>query len=363
VTADDRIKVFEQLGRIFEVYLESETSREKPASQNGHSDILENAIKEAEILNPWFNRQNVINAFSAISRNLNRSSLRLWLKDRDPELLSPQTPLNIGVIMAGNIPLAGFHDFLSILITGHKFIGKLSSRDDRLLPAIAKLISLIDEELGHNAVFTEDKLSGIDAIIATGSNNTYRYFDYYFGKYPHIFRKNRNGVAVLRGDETIDQITALGDDIFTYFGLGCRSVSKIFMPSGYNLYKFIEALEKYSYVTEHNKYMNNYQYYRSVYLLNKIPHSDNGFLLLKQDETYHSPTGVLYYEYYQSLESLTKRLNMDKDLLQCIVSDKISGLKTIHFGKAQFPELWDYADDIDTIDFLINLVKKTGHDF
>jgi hypothetical protein len=363
VTADDRIKAFEQLGQIFKVYLESKTSREKPASQNDQTDFLENAIKEAGILNPWFNRQNVITAFSSISRILNRNNLSLWLKNWDPELLLPQTPLTVGVIMAGNIPLAGFHDFLSILITGHKFIGKLSSRDDRLLPAIAKLVSLIDEELGHNAVFTEEKLSGIDAIIATGSNNTYRYFDYYFGKYPHIFRKNRNGVAILKGDETPDQITALGDDIFTYFGLGCRSVSKIFVPYDYDMNKFIEAMEKYSYVTEHNKYMNNYQYYRSVYLLNKIPHSDNGFLLFKQDENHHSPTGVLYYEYYQSLNSLNERLNMEKDLLQCIVSDKISGLKTIPFGKAQFPELWDYADDINTIDFLVNLVKKSGHDF
>lgn len=373
MTADDRIKAFEQLGQIFEIYLKSETSREKPASQNDHSekdsrnalykDILENAVKEAGILNPWFNRSNVINAFSAISRILKRNNLNSWLKNWDPELLSPKTPLTIGVIMAGNIPLAGFHDFLSILITGHKFIGKLSSRDDRLLPAVAELISLIDEELGHNAVFTEEKLSGIDAIIGTGSDNTYRYFDYYFGKYPHIFRKNRNGVAILKGDETHYQIAALGDDIFTYFGLGCRSVSKIFVPYGYDLNKFIETLEKFSYVSEHNKYMNNYQYYRSVYLLNKIPHSDNGFLLLKQDETHHSPTGVLYYEYYQSLDILTERLNMEKDLLQCIVSDKISGLKTIPFGKAQFPELWDYADDINTIDFLINLGKKTGHDF
>jgi hypothetical protein len=363
VTLDDRIKVFEKLGQIFEIYLESETSLEKPASQNDPSQILNKAIKEAGILNPWFDRQNVITAFSAISRNLNRDNLNSWLKDRDPGLFLPKAPLTVGVIMAGNIPLSGFHDFLSILITGHKFIGKLSSRDDQLLPAIAKLVSLIDEELGHNAVFTEDKLSGIDAIIATGSDNTYRYFDYYFGRYPHIFRKNRNGVAILKGNETPDQITALGEDIFTYFGLGCRSVSKIFIPPGYDMNKFIEALEKYSYVIGHNKYMNNYQFYRSVYLLNKIPHSDNGFLLLKQDETHHSPTGVLYYEYYQSLESLIKRLSMDRDLLQCIVSDKINGLKTIPFGKVQFPELWDYADDINTIDFLINLAKKTGHDF
>jgi hypothetical protein len=373
VTADDRIEAFDKLGRIFEHYLESEISLEKTASQSIQSDrsnrtilyneILENAVKEAGILNPWFNRQNVITAFSAISRLLNQTNLRLWLRNWHPKLLLPETPLTIGVIMSGNIPLAGIHDFLSAIISGHKFIGRLSSRDDRLLPAVAKLLFLINEELGKNVLFTEEKLSGIDAIIATGSNNTYRYFDYYFGKYPHIFRKNRNGAAILNGDETPDQIAALGNDIFTYFGLGCRSVSKIFIPYGYNLNKFLDVMDKFSYVTEHNKYMNNYQYYRSIYLLNKIPHSDNGFLLLKEDETYHSPTGVLYYEHYQSKDSLIAKLDRDKDLLQCIVSDNISGLNIIPFGKAQSPELWDYADNINTIDFLINLAKKTGHDF
>ncbi len=373
MTADDRIEAFDQLGRIFERYLESEISHVKPASQNDNSvksnrtalynDILVNAVKEAGILNPWFNRQNVITAISAVSRFLKRTNLNLWLRNWHPGLLLPKTPLTVGVIMAGNIPLAGFHDFLSVVITGHKFIGRLSSRDDRLLPAFAKLISLINKELGQNISFTEEKLSAIDAIIATGSNNTFRYFDYYFGKYPHIFRKNRNGAAIITGDETPDQIAALGNDIFTYFGLGCRSVSKIFIPSGYNLNRFIEALDKFSYVMEHNKYMNNYQYYRSVYLLNKIPHSDNGFLLFKEDITYHSPTGVLYYEHYQSPDSLITKLDKEKDLLQCIVSDNVSGLTTVPFGKAQFPELWDYADNINTIDFLINLAKKTGHDF
>jgi hypothetical protein len=373
VTADERIEAFSKLGGIIERYLKPEASFDKSGHESDHSgtdsqtqlctDILENAVKESGILNPWFTRQNVLTSLASIGRILNRNNLTSWLGHWNPEQLSPGRPSTIGVIMAGNIPLAGFHDFLSVLITGHKFIGKLSSRDDRLLPSIAKLISIINEELGLNSTFTEEKLSGIDAIIATGSNNTFRYFNYYFGKYPHIFRKNRNGTAILQGYETPDQVAALGEDIFTYFGLGCRNVSKVFVPRGYDLSKLFEALEKFSYVTGHNKYMNNYQYYRSVYLLNKIPHSDNGFLILKQDETYHSPVGVLYYEHYSSTDTLIQKLNLDRDLLQCIVSDDIEGVSTIPFGKAQFPGLWDYADNINTIDFLINLVKKTGHDF
>lgn len=373
MTADERIIVFDELGRIIDKYLSSKISPGRTASDHGSfkkdnntvlfHDILENAVKEAGIFNPWFDRQNVLIAFSAIFKLLRSTNLNSWLSDYDHKLLSPQTPLNIGVIMAGNIPLAGFHDFLSVLITGNKFTGKLSSRDDRLLPALATVIGLIDKELGRNIHFTDEKLSGIDAIIATGSNNTFRYFDFYFGKYPHIFRKNRNGIAILSGIETPEMLAALGDDIFTYYGLGCRSVSKIFIPYGYDLTRFIDSLERYSSVMEHNKYMNNYQYQRSVYLLNKIEHYDNGFLLLKQDLSYQSPAGVLYYEYYLNMDNVVRRLEQDKDLLQCIVSDNISGLKTIPFGKAQYPELWDYADEINTIDFLIKLVEKSGHDF
>ena len=373
MTLDDRIGVFDQLGRILEKYLESSTSQEEPVSEGGYSDadshtllyrnILEKAINEAGILNPWFTRQNTLTALSAISKILNRRNLNSWLSQWDTELLFPETYLKIGVIMAGNIPLAGFHDFLSVLITGHRFIGKLSSRDDLLLPMVAKLISIISKELGEHAEFTDEKLSGIDAIIATGSNNTYRYFDYYFGKYPHIFRKNRNGAAILKGNESPDHMAGLGDDIFTYFGLGCRNVSKLFVPSGYDFVRLFEELEKFSSVIEHNKYMNNYQYYRSVYLLNKIPHQDNGFLILKQDVAYHSPVGILYWDHYSSLDNLVKRLVSDSNLLQCIAADEIPGLKTIPFGKTQFPELWDYADNINTIDFLINLAKSPGHDF
>jgi hypothetical protein len=372
VTLDERIGVFDQLGRIFKRYLGSSPSQVKPITKQstGIKDsqfsvpesIIENSVEEAGILNPWFTRQNILTALSGISRILTHKNLNTWLHPWNPAFLSPETPLKIGVIMAGNIPLVGFHDFLSILMTGHKFTGKLSSRDDRLLPMVSRLISLINRDLNEYIEFTDEKLSGIDAIIATGSNNTYMYFDYYFGKYPHIFRKNRNGAAILNGNETPDQLASLGDDIFIYFGLGCRNISKIFVPEKYEFKKFLEALEKFSCVTEHNKYMNNYHYFRSVYLLNRIPHYDNGFLILKQDASYNSPVGVLFYDYYSSIEMLKEKLIADGDLLQCVAATEIPGLKTIPFGRTQFPELSDYADNINTIDFLINLWEKTEHD-
>ena len=372
MTLKDRIGAFDHLGRILKRYLESLPSQGKAFTRDNalsadyqfsaRTDIIENSIKEASLINPWFTRQNIIITLAEIARSLNHKNLDLWLNPWKDEYLSPRKHMRIGVIMAGNLPLVGFHDFLSVLITGHKFIGKLSSRDDRLLPMIGDLLTGIQKDFNELIEFTDEKLSGIDAIIATGSNNTYRYFDYYFGKYPHIFRKNRNSVAIIEGNETPDHLNGLGEDIFTYFGLGCRNISKVFLPEKYPINILIDSLEKFSYVTEHNKYMNNYLYHKSVYLLNIIPHYDNGFIILKQDNSYHSPIGVLFYDYYSSMERLIEKLVSDSGLLQCIAGHEISGLKTIPFGKTQSPELWDYADDVNTIEFLINLVKKTGHD-
>jgi hypothetical protein len=362
VTLQDRIGAFDHLGQILKRYLEYVDALNTDNHFSAQVDIIEKTVKEACLINPWFTRENIIFSLSEIARILNHTNLEIWLDKWKDEYLSPRKPLGIGVIMAGNIPLVGFHDFLSVLITGNKFIGKLSSRDDRLLPMMGDLLTGIHPGFNEMMEFTDEKLSGIDAIIATGSNNTFRYFDYYFGKYPHIFRKNRNSIAIIQGDETPDQLYGLGNDIFTYFGLGCRNISKVFVPKKYNLNTLIEALEKFSKVTEHNKYMNNYLYYRSVYLLNRIPHFDNGFIILKQDISYHSPIGVLYYDYYSSREKLIEKLVSDSGLLQCITGNEIPGVETVPFGKTQSPELWDYADNVNTIEFLINLVKKTDHD-
>lgn len=372
MTLKDRIEAFDQLGQILKSFLAYSSSTEasvnidhlasgRDADPSGFQ-LIEKTITEACVINPWFTRETIIFALSELARILNRKNLNLWLDRWNEKWLTPKFPSRIGVIMAGNIPLVGFHDFLSVLITGHKFTGKLSSRDDRLLPLMGDLLKKINNSFDELIEFTDERLSGIEAIIATGSNNTYRYFEYYFGKYPHIFRRNRNGIAIIQGNETREDYTYLGKDIFTYFGLGCRNVSKIFLPEKYEPVILLDALEEFSYVTEHNKYMNNYMYYKSVYLLNKITHYDNGFILLKQDPGYQSPIGVLFYDYYSSVDTLVEKLISDRDQLQCITGSEIKGLETIPFGKTQSPELWDYADDVNTIEFLINLVKKTGHD-
>ncbi len=240
-----------------------------------------------------------------------------------------------------------------MLITGNIFVGKLSSKDDKLMPRVIKLLIEINPKFKKYITLSESKMENFDSVIATGSNNSARYFEYYFGKYPHIIRKNRNSVAVLTGEETDEELQLLADDIFLYFGLGCRSVSKLFLPDGYDLdYVFRNSL-KHKNVINHNKYANNYDYNRVIYMMNKIEFKDNGIMLLKEDIAYASPVSVVYYENYSKPETVKKRLLSDNEMIQCIVSKESLIGNTVKFGETQKPKLWDFADNIDTIKFLI----------
>lgn len=257
--------------------------------------------------------------------------------------------------MAGNIPAVGFHDFLSVLMSGHKLIARLSSDDDKLLPAIADILVAIEPEFEELITFEGGKLNGFDAVIATGSDNTARYFEYYFGKYPHVIRKNRNGVAVLNGDESKEDLNCLADDIFLYFGLGCRNVSRIFVPLKYDFQKLLSVIEKRNGILENSKYFNNYEYNKAIYLINKTGHFDSANLLLVQNEQIASPVSVLNYEYYSDLHLLEKTLEAREMEIQCVVSNEGRLKKVIPFGSTQQPKLWDYADGVDTMRFLLKL--------
>ena len=320
----------------------------------GHTEIT-NTIAQAKNLNPWFVKDNVKYALKSIGDTLTMEKIYQWLELYKEKIPSKNSPWTIGVVMAGNIPLVGFHDFLCVIMSGNKFLGKLSSDDTKLLPVLAEMLINLEPEIKEYIDFTKDKLTGFDAIIATGSNNTARYFDYYFGKYPNIIRKNRNGVAVLTGNESPDELKNLGVDIFMYFGMGCRSVSKIYVPEGYDFTVLLNALESFMNVGNHHKYKNNYDYYRSIFLINKVGHYDNGFLLITEDMSYASPPSVIYFEKYQTIESVGLRLKNDRDLIQCIVSNAEISNKTGTFGSAQQPSLWDYADGVDTMEFLVGL--------
>lgn len=319
---------------------------------------LSNAVQEAYIRNPWFIPANVAFALNNIGKSLTYENITKWIGPYGEKIKSPRKFLTIGVVMAGNVPLVGFHDFLCVLLTGHKFLGKLSSDDKILIKTLSEMLIKIEPGFQRVISFSEDRLEGFDAIIATGSNNTSRYFEYYFGKYPNIIRKNRNGVAILTGNETKEDLTGLGKDIFMYFGLGCRNVSKLYVPEDYNFNVFFEALESFSFVGDHHKYKNNYDYYRSIYLVNGIEHLDNGFLILKNDAGYSSPPSILFYEVYKSMKDLEIRLKEDGALIQCVVSNPILIRGAAGFGSAQKPGLWDYADGIDTMEFLLDLGRN-----
>ena len=312
------------------------------------NDIFE----KAEQQNSWFTRANVIFAFKSWSDALSENNVKQWLS----QYQLPQTTSSkkILIIMAGNLPLVGLHDLLCVLVTGHKAIVKLSSNDCVLLPYLITQMKTFAPEWTEAVTFTNDKITEYDAVIATGSDNTARYFEYYFGKKPHIIRKNRHSVAVLTGKETPEELFALGKDIFLYYGLGCRSISKLFVPKGYDFNLLFQAIYPYKDIIQEQKYANNYDYNKAVYLMSLYKLLENGFLLLKEDEHYGSPIATLFYEYYTNKEALKKKLATDREKIQCVVGHNfIDG--EIPFGQTQTPKLWDYADGVNTLTFLLNL--------
>lgn len=257
--------------------------------------------------------------------------------------------------MAGNIPFVGFHDMISVLVSGHTLLAKASSKDERLMKLFGRLLTEIEPSLQERIRFTDEYLNNADAIIATGSNNTARHFEYYFREKPHIIRRNRNGIAVLHGNESDEELMNLGKDIFTFFGLGCRNVTKLYIPENYQIEHLLHVLESYSDVPENNKYGNNIDYHRTLYLMNQEHFYDNGIVLFKENKQISSPVGVVYYEKYAELETLKAELTSLGDQVQCIVDPSGAIPGSIQPGKTQFPELWDYADGVDTLNFLKEL--------
>lgn len=312
-------------------------------------DILMNNQKP---FNGWFTPDNVAFAVESVAKMLKKEDLNQWLSNYT--IHDHTKPKRVGVVMAGNIPLVGFHDFLTVLITGNVLVAKTSKEDNLLIKKIAEILIAIEPDFKNNIVFT-DKLENFDAVIATGSNNTARYFEYYFGKYPNIIRKNRNSVAVLTGNETATDLVNLGKDIFQYFGLGCRNVSKLYVPKDYSFNLFFESiLTDYQDVVNNNKYANNYDYNKAVFLMSNFQILDNEFMTIKEDSSYSSPISSVFYEFYENLEDVKTRLQNDADQIQCIVSNDLIP-NSVAFGQTQQPKLWDYADNVDTLAFLISL--------
>ncbi|WP_207536046.1 acyl-CoA reductase [Desertivirga arenae] len=314
---------------------------------------LDRIIYSAQFSNGWFTPEETVKAVRAWGHALNEKDLQIWLGDKDPAVFEKK---KVGLVLAGNIPMVGFHDIVTVLAAGHTAMIKLSSQDKILIPHILQKLAELDPDFQEQIVLV-DRLEGFDAVIATGSNNTSRYFDYYFGKVPNIIRKNRNSVAILDGLESKEDLGRLGEDIFRYFGLGCRNVSKLFVPESYNFDLFFEAIQSFKSVGDNHKYNNNYDYNKSIYLVNRNDHLDNGFLLLKEDASMTSPLAVLFYQRYKNLDEVTKHINSVADEIQVVVSQKQLNLAvpSVGFGKSQAPDLWDYADGVNTLDFLRKL--------
>ncbi len=255
---------------------------------------------------------------------------------------------NVGIVMAGNIPLVGFHDFLSVFMSGHRQTIKLSSKDDVLLSFLVKKMSERHTGVERLISFAEI-LKGCDAYIATGSNNSSRYFEQYFSRFPHIIRKNRTSAAIISGEESAEELDRLSDDIHLYFGLGCRNVSKLFVPAGYDFVPLLKTFNKYLYFADHNKYKNNYDYQLSIILLNSIYYMTNGSTLVTENTALFSPISHIYFEYYQDASKIMADLEQNDDV-QCIIKSTGTG-----FGESQDPGLFSYADGVDTMQFLLGI--------
>lgn len=348
MTLKQRQQAFIQLGLFIKRHLSNQWL---PKEERFHNDL--NKLTDiAFSYNGWFTPESVKLALQGLEAMLEEKALIEFSQ----QITEAKDPKTVAVIMAGNIPAVGFHDMLCVLLSGHNILIKVSSDDPALIPFLAGMLIYFEKDLASKINFAEARLANFEAVIATGSNNTAKHFDYYFGKYPNIIRKNRTSVAVLKGNESPEELQELGKDIFYYFGLGCRNVSKVFVPEGYKFDGLFEALYDFKYVIDNKKYNNNYEYNRAIYLLELLPFLDNNFFMIKEDKGLHAPPAVLFFETYTNQKELVEKMGEMKEDLQCIVSNfEIEGLKTIPFGKAQEPSVFDFADDVNTLSFLNNI--------
>ena len=337
------IDAFDYLGKQLRSHIDSQSSEVKPTTS------LDKVVEAAHIHNAWFTLANIHSAFRNWGDVLRRETMVNWLSAYPTPEWNNQT---VGLVLAGNLPLVGFHDVICVLLSGHQAVIKLSSKDKVLIPALIDILQSKFPDIKERVRFVSDQLGSVDKVIATGSNNSSRYFSYYFKDIPHIIRKNRNSVAVLTGDETEEQLAGLADDVCLHFGLGCRSVSKIWVPKGYDFDILFDALYKHKDIINHNGYANNYDYNKAIFLMNQEPLLDNGFLILREDNRISSPIACLYYSYYDDRLEVEQTIADNRENIQCIVSSADENSRVL-FGEAQYPQLHDYADNIDTMELLL----------
>ena len=340
---NERTEIISNIGEFLKNYLDEKYDNKK----NDNLIEFEKVIKKAQSNNPWFTDENIKINLTYWSKKLIKTNLNQWLSKYN---LKDTFRKNIAIIMAGNIPLVGFHDLICVFLAGHNSIIKLSSNDKYLLPFLLNLVKFPSDRV----VYLDGMLKEYDAVIATGSNNTSRYFEYYFKNKQSIIRKNRNSIAILDGNETDEDLKSLSHDILTYFGLGCRSVSKLYVPKDYNFDSFFNSIFGYKDLINNHKYANNYDYNKAIYLMSEYKFLDNGFFMIKEGNEMHSPISTINYEYYDNISHLNEKIKQQEDNIQCVVSNiKFEG--RIDFGETQNPSLNQYADNIDVMNFLLTI--------
>ncbi len=344
---NSRISAIYDLGQFFYFITENELNIRSNKSKFEYlKDEFYAQLKLAEIQNPWFTQDNLKFCLEQWGKLLTEENLTNWIQNYQ----TTKNPKNVGIIMAGNIPLVGLHDLISVLLSGHNAIVKTSSKDEVLMGFVIEYLRDFNEDL-KNSIQKLERLKNHDAVIATGSNNTARYFEYYFKDSPNIIRKNRTSVAVLNGKESVEDLRKLAEDIFRYFGLGCRNVTKLYLPKGFNTDLLFESFFQWKEVINHTKYANNYEYNRAIYLMGNEKFLDNNFVMLKESDELFSPIGVVNYAFYEDLNDVKNELTQNEEKIQCIVGSDFS----VQFGETQTPSLTDYADGVDTMEFLGNI--------
>lgn len=355
MTLYERINAFAKLSDFLTDLTTQKNTKITQKKLKNELEKFNTTLNKTTIHNPWFTKNFTLTQLNAIAQSTTKKNIENWILPYKNKINKTKQK-KIAVIMAGNIPLVGFHDIISTLITGHKIIIKPSSKDKILPKKITQILSIINPEFNKLIKFSEEKITNFDAIIATGSNNSARYFNYYFAKYPNIIRKNRNSIAIITGNENIKTLEQITDDIFIHFGLGCRNIAKIYVPEKYNFNKIFQATQKYKNIIKHNKYANNYTYNRTIYLMNNHKFLDNNFFIIKQQNSIPSPIAVIHFQYYKNTQKLKETIKNNINKIQCIVSeDKNICENTTQPGKTQFPKLNDYEDNINTIDFLLKI--------
>ena len=338
-----RIQLISDIGEFLKNYLDENYDN------NNDNKLVEfkDVIIKAQSKNPWFTDANIKVNLTYWSKKLTKHNLNKWLSKYN---LNNTSRKNIAIIMAGNIPLVGFHDFICVFLSGHNSIIKLSNSDSCIIPFLTDLMKLPSERI----VYSDSFLKNYDGVIATGSDNTSRYFDYYFKNKRSIIRKNRNSIAILNGEESDDDLKSLSQDIFTYFGLGCRNVSKLYVPKNYNFDLFFNSIFCYKELINNHKYANNYDYNKAIYLMSEYKFLDNGFFIVKEGNEMHSPISTINFEYYDNVSILKEKIYLEDDNIQCIVSN-IEFKGKVNFGETQNPSLNQYADNIDVMRFLLTI--------